>query len=268
MTSRQFEAIVATAALAGLLAACSSTVQTTSGSDYIAAYAGDGSNPVVLAAIDDDILSAAAVEPQLRFPARIGIARVADGVIAPVPPADAEQWLALAERLGDGYGSFVPVSPLVIALAMPSDTEPTPSCNYNEAQRCLAEMVRQIRLGAARQHLDAVLIYETFARAGDTSNVLAFTKLALIGFFLPTEDIEADGFANAMLVDVRNGYAYGTASAMSGDSVFRMASSGDRYQVTREANADAQVRAVASLTGEIEAMMTELRVQLAGLPNP
>ena len=52
--------------------------------------------------------------------------------------------------------------------------------------------MRRIRLGAARQHVDAVLIYEVFANSERSSNPLAVTKIALVGFFLaPSENIVA-----------------------------------------------------------------------------
>jgi hypothetical protein len=134
---------------------------------------------------------------------------------------------------------------------------------FPEFRTSLAEVVREVRLGAARQHLDAVLIYETFGRSEETSNPLAVAKLALIGFFLPTEDVEAEGFAQAVLVDVRNGYTYGTASASSERPTYRLSTSGNSYAVQREAQADAQARAVENLTGEVEAMVRELRLALA-----
>ena len=65
--------------LAGLLTACEHQIQTTSGSQYLAGYSGPvapatGSQPAPGA--DADILAAADVEPQLRFPARAGFAGV------------------------------------------------------------------------------------------------------------------------------------------------------------------------------------------------
>jgi hypothetical protein len=262
MHARSVTTLIAVAGLAGLLAACSSYIQTTSGSDYLAAYAPDDTSHQALRQIDADITKAADVEPQLRFPARLGLARIENGMLTPIPPADAEQWLALAKRLGNGFGEFVPVSPLVVALAAPSDDMPDPWTCRQAPGTCLAEIVREVRLGAARQHLDAVLIYETFGKAKKTDNMIAFTKLALIGFFLPTEDIEAEGFANAVLVDVRNGYTYGTASAASEKPAYRLTSNVDSDVGVSEANADARVRAVASLTGEVETMLHNLREAL------
>ncbi|MGF1594264.1 MAG: hypothetical protein ACFCUW_13350 [Kiloniellaceae bacterium] len=249
---------------AGLLAACDRSVQTTSGSQYLAAYdngAGEG------AATDAEIVAAANVEPQLRFPARIGLARIGPDGLAAVPAAEAEAWRGLAGRLGSGYGEFVPVSPLVAALATPESDAQVVTC---KAVRCfeapkvrLDRVVRQVRLGAARQHLDAVLIYEAFGSSEESSNPLAVTKLALIGFFLPTENVAAEGFAQAVLVDVRNGYTYGTASAVAEKPSHRLTTVGDSRDAHRSALAEAEARAVAVLAGEVEGMVRELRLALA-----
>ena len=48
----------------------------------------------------------------------------------------------------------------------------------------ISKTVHDTRLGAARQYVDAVFIYEAFATSEQTSNPLAVTKLALVGFFL------------------------------------------------------------------------------------
>lgn len=247
-----------------LLAACGHHVQTTSGSKYLAAYKTTGGDAGQSAATDAAIVAAAKVEPQLRFPARIGLARIGGDGLAPVPAAEAEAWKALAGRLGPGYGDFVPVSPLIAALATPvSATAPVHRDPFSQYRKSLAQVVREIRLGAARQHLDAVLIYETFGTSEETSNPLAVTKLALIGFFLPTEDVAAQGSAQAVLVDVRNGYSYGMASAVAEQPVRRITTSGNSYAVRQSAQEEARANATLALTGEVEAMLRDLRLALA-----
>jgi len=263
MHTKHFAKLVLAAGLIGLLAACGHQVQTTSGSQYLAAYAPGDPQGAAAGTIDAEIALAADVEPQLRFPARLGLARIENGSLTPVPPAEAEAWRALAERLGSGYGTFLPVSPLIAALAADAQAPQAPRDPFRSYQRSLTEVVRAVRLGAARQHLDAVLIYEPFGRSEETSNPLAIAKIALIGFFLPTEDIEAEGSAQAVLVDVRNGYTYGTAAATAEKPAYRLASSGNSYAARREAEGEAQTRAVANLTGEVEALLRELRLALA-----
>ena len=97
----------------------------------------------------------------------------------------------------------------------------------------MRETVWTIRLGAARQHLDVVLIYESFGKSQDRSNPLAITKLALIGYFLPTENIEAEGLAQAVLVDVRNGYHYGSAPRRRRSRPTPPTNSAKHWQATR-----------------------------------
>ena len=260
MITKRLVSLALTAGLAGLLAACGHQVQTTSGSQYLAAYdSGDGAG----AATDAEIAAAANVEPQLRFPARIGLARIGSDGLAPMPAAEAQSWRGLAARLGSGYGEFVPVSPLVAALADTPAGRPHEWDQFRTYRQTLSDVVRQVRLGAARQHLDAVLIYEAFGSSEESSNPLAVTKLALIGFFLPTENVAAEGFAQAVLVDVRNGYTYGTASAVAEKPSHRLTTVSDSRDAHRSALAEAEARAVAGLTGEVEVMVRDLRLALA-----
>ncbi|MEQ9607937.1 MAG: hypothetical protein RLN99_09750 [Kiloniellaceae bacterium] len=265
MTKRLVSLALA-AGLAGLLAACGHQVQTTSGSKYLSAYSDSEAALDREVATDAEIAAAANVEPQLRFPARIGLARIGEQGLIAVPSAEAEAWRGLAGRLGSSYGEFVPVSPLVAALATPHPSKLVVTLNQDRARSyrtSLARVVREIRLGAARQHLDAVLIYEAFGSSEESSNPLAVTKLALIGFFLPTENVAAEGFAQAVLVDVRNGYTYGTASAVAEKPSHRLTTVSDSRDAHRSALAEAEARAVAGLTGEVEVMVRDLRLALA-----
>lgn len=259
MHTRRLATLVLVVGLIGLLAACGYQVQTTSGSQYLSAYKAGSPPAGPASATDAEIAAAADVEPQLRFPARLGLARIGERGLTAVPPAEAEAWTALAQRLGGGYGEFVPVSPLIAALASDADAD---GCRRHY-DSCLAQVVKQVRLGAARQHLDAVLIYETFGKSSESSNPLAVTKLALIGFFLPTESVEAEGFAQAVLVDVRNGYTYGTASAASEEPSHRITTVADSDDAHAAARADAQTRAVENLADEVEGLVRELRLALA-----
>ena len=249
-----------------LLASCTHVVQTSSGADYLSRYSEvtEGSSAVRM---DAEIAEAANVEPTLTFPARIGVARIITGQLAPIPPAEAAAWQQMAERLGPDWGEFVPISPLVAALASPAvEAEPCARYYYGghpaSGVNCLRETVQAIRLGAARQHVDVALIYEAFSDSQDSSNPLAITKLALVGFFLPTEYVEASGVAQAILVDVRNGYPYGTAMAASEDSSGQIYVSGDLRSARGEVLAEAQVKAVQALTVEVEQMARTLRQEL------
>ena len=93
-------------------------------------------------------------------------------------------------------------------------------------------------------------------------NAVRFTKLALIGFFFPTEDVEAEGMAQAVLVDVRNGYHYGTATAVSDKPAYTISSVGNTDNAHAETQAEVRLAAVAALTKEVEKMAVDLRRDL------
>jgi hypothetical protein len=76
---------------------------------------------------------------------------------------------------------------------------------------------------SARQHTDVVLIYEVLGKSRPRSNPLAIANLALIPMWvLPSRNVEADGHAQAVLLDVRNGDTYGFASAVAEDAAFTL----------------------------------------------
>ena len=250
------------------LNACSYTTQSTSGEAYLQRYAQQAKAAGVAAAMDPEIRVSADVEPLLTFPARVGVARIENGRLSAMPQAEGEAWAALAERLGPKWGSFVPVSPLIAALAGTSQTSPSDArsrCDHRgDCFEAVEATVRKIRLGAARQHVDAVLIYEVVGKSTSRSNPLAIANIALLPmFFMPSENVEADGHAQAVLLDVRNGYTYGFASAVTEDAAFTlsslMGSSDARESVTDEA----QTAAALELVGEVETMARELRLDLA-----
>lgn len=255
-----------------LVTACTSYTQTTSGAAYLDRYA-EQAAVTGGGAMDADIRAAADVEPTLAFPARVGIARIDNGRMSPVPRAEAEAWLAMAERLGPDWGQFVPISPLIVALAALQRSEPNAGYGWDwrgremqcrDWQYCMAQTVNEIRVGAARQHVDAVLIYETSSEGESTSNPLAITKLALVGFFIaPSENAEAEGFAQALLVDVRNGYTYGFASAVVEDAAFTLSTSVNSDEALASVMDEAKTAAAIELTAEVEQMARDLRLELA-----
>lgn len=267
MQYRQMFWRLAMLAAAVSLAACDHYVQTTSGREYLSRYeqsknVNAESAASTVAADDQAVREIANVDPQLRFPARIGIARIFDGQMTAIPADEALQWRHLADTLGPDYGEFVPISPLVAALAAGSVSNAATKRNRWDGN--VEETVRAIRFGAARQHVDAVLIYEVYADSDVETNVLAVTKLILIGYFMaPSEEITANGFANAMLVDVRNGYVYGYAQSNSDKAVKSLSTSVGESAEVRQAESTARGRAVSRLVVDVEDMTRELRLQLA-----
>lgn len=223
------------------LAACGHGVQTSSGEAYNA-------RPVLHAdALTPEVRRTAAVEPMLELPARIGLARVAGGRLTAVPEAEALLWRGLAERHPEA-GRFVPLSPLVAAMAAEGGAE---------------GVLREIRLGAARQHLDAVLVYELGVRSGRSRTPLAVADLTVIGAaVLPTRSLEAQAVAEALLIDVRNGYPYLTASAAAdlGGLSDTFGAGGREERLRRKA----ALAATRRLIPELDAAFSDLAARLSG----
>jgi len=271
-------------AAAVLLAACSASVQTTSGQSYLDRYSEQtrhyqprtasvssmasetstgGLTATAPGTLAPDIAMAASVKPILEFPAHIGLVRLEDGRLSTIPPAEVKSWRTLAERLGPEFGELVPISPLIIGLAT---QEIDARMQHGRDHRSVrgGGLIHDIRIGAARQHTDAVLIYETSAKSENTSNPLAVTKLLLVGFWLaPTQYLEATATASALLVDVRNGYTYGTALGIAGDPASTLSTSVNEREAIGHVEYRSKARAVAALTKEVEQLARDLRVGLA-----
>jgi hypothetical protein len=250
--------LIASAAVAAALMGCSHTTQTTSGGDYLRTYVHEtGSSAVPMSAA---IKEAAAVEPLLRFPARIGLARIGKAynwggaALTGIPEREAAGWQKVAANLGPKFGEFVPVSPLV--------AEMFDDRNRDQRGSDAREVVRKIQLASARQHLDAVIIYESEGTADSSGNPLSIGEWTLIGaFILPSQDVDARGIAQAMMIDVRNGYPYGTARAEATDSSVTVRfATGDSEKDLAES---VRLAAVENLAPEVEKMIRDLRTELA-----
>ena len=227
---RHFFALSAALALAG----CAMVPQYTSGEDYLARY----QTPTASAqstGIDASVRQIAAVEPDLRFPARIGLARIESGRLVGVPADEARSWAAAVETLGTGFGDLIPVSPLV--------------ANMVSSQRGKngVQAVDHIRKGAARQHLDYVITYEVTDSAGSDGNALRLADLTVLGLFvLPSRDLKAEATASAIMLDVRNGYPYLTGSTFADKKgISTVVGKGDRKDKMRSAARQAAVTQIA-----------------------
>lgn len=250
------------AILALTLTSCATTTQMTSGADYLSRYkphtAIAAANTIALnttngtaANIDAQVRAIAAIEPDLHFPARIGLARIERGRLTNGPATEMQAWEGLADTLGAPYGQFVPVSPFIAEMVRPKATEKN---GYT-----IPNVIADIRRASARQHLDYVLAYEVSQNESDNSNGLSFTNLTVLGMFvIPSRNVKIKSAASAILIDVRNGYPYGTATAFATDKQARtILSSGNSREKARARN---HLLAVENLTGEVETMMKELWV--------
>lgn len=73
--------------------------------------------------------------------------------------------------------------------------------------------------------------------------------------------MKAQGIAPAMLIDVRNGYPYGTARASADDETLSARFS--TREMERDLGEAARLSAVEKLPQEVEQMMRQLRTELA-----
>lgn len=236
------------------LVACETTVQTTSGADYLErsasspnadAYA-SYSSP---AGLNEEILEIAAIEPDLRFPARIGLARLDRSTLISVPMEEGYIWSDAISGMSGEFGEFVPVNPLIA-----STVAAAPSGKYRYSQ---AEALSNIRRGAARQHLDYVLIYDAHSAKDVKANGLSFADLSVIGLFvLPSRTVDVKASASGILMDVRTGYPYATLTHFADDqAISTMNHASDRGE---DLSDKAELAAIEGLAGEAQAVFGKL----------
>lgn len=238
-----------------VLSGCDSYTQTTSGKDYLAKHG-------VLATNSDgnakdfrqELIKAASVEPTLTFPARIGLAYIENGDLSAISGEEAELWMKTGQNLGKDFGEFVPLSPLV-ANAVSGEVA---------AKDRVDAVMKKIRLGAARQHLDAVLVYETYSSFDKKSNLLAIANLTIIGgYLLPSQQVTTEGYGNAMLIDVMNGYPYGTVKSIIPKEESLASSWGWGSDDRKETSDKIKLKVTEKLSTETEEMLKRLRMELA-----
>ncbi len=236
------------------LTACATVPQYTSGQDYLSRY--NTSKNTTFAqntGTDAAVHHIAAVEPDLRFPARIGLARIGEyGRLVSVPMDEAQSWRSAAETLGSEFGDLIPVSPLVANMVS--------SQNGKNG----AEVIDHIRRGAARQHLDYVITYEVSDKTKSDGNALRIADLTVLGLFvLPSRNLKAEASASAILLDVRNGYPYLTGSTFADKKgISTVIGKGDRKDKLR--NAARQV-AVSQIAAEFADGLRDLKLVADGV---
>ena len=241
------------------LSACATTSQYTSGADYLARYntksaysAATSHNSISTPAIDSEIREIAAIEPNLEFPARIGLARIEQGQLIGVPHDEAEYWRASADRLGHGFGQFIPVSPLVAEMV------------GNGKPHFKGNVVNHIRRGAARQHLDYVIAYEVNHKSESQKNELGIADLSILGLFvLPSRNVDVQSTASAILMDVRNGYPYLTGSTFADKSgISTLVGRSDKKDRLKDAS---RIVAVDKISDEFAQGLKELKLVSDGI---
>ncbi len=244
-----------------LISACAHTVQTTSGSEYLKNYNSSFEHPNYSSNDDDrkdfkkQLIETASIEPILRFPARIGLARIDQGQISVLSEEEVGAWKITKENLGNSFGEFIPISPLIAAMASSEHVK-------NDGTKQINQLMNKLRLAAAKQHLDALLVYELFSSSSTQSNILSIMNISIIGgYIFPSNEINAKGIANAMLIDVIQGYPYGTAQTKVDESEY--STLWGEWENSNQLNNKVKIAAAVKLTKEVEEMFKKLRWELA-----
>ncbi|MEM7469315.1 MAG: hypothetical protein AAF387_20860 [Pseudomonadota bacterium] len=238
-----------------LISACSRHIQTTSGNDYLAAIErhNGSADDALPESIETRIRKAAAIEPTLRFPIRLGLAKIQHGRVKSIPPDEASVWLALQERLNDDFGKMIPIHPISVNLAT---GESQSKCDTEN------NTVNQLRLAGATQHLDAILMYEIKEKDEHRSNMLSVANLTVIGgFLLPTTSVTTDTSAHALLIDVEQGYPYGAIDVGGSNEI--LATTWGSDSAKKRSRAELHDRIMNELSGEAFEMFRDLRIDLA-----
>ena len=234
----------------------SHSVQTTSGREYLNKYEDLDLPQGKAGSIDEEVREIANIEPTLRFPARIGLAKLYNGRISNLSVEEVEGWDKAKEEMGSKFGEFVPVSSMIAELAYtaPKRTKDTPIVKSSE-------IFRKVRLGAARQHIDYVLLYEVFSETKTTKLASSVANWTIIGgYFIPSRKIQTTGHANALLLDVRSGYPYGTASSsLTADELSAWHNNRDKSRNLADKN---QIATSLKLIPEARKMMEKLMQNL------
>jgi len=253
--------LVLTVFAAIVLAGCEHNTQLTSGKEYLSRYGGteslaNANEKSRTISIAELAIEAANNEPILDFPARIGLARVKASewghhlTLTGIPGDEASSWKKLQYKLGAGYGEIVPIGPMIAAVSQRVDQK--------------TDTIAEIRIAAARQHLDAVLIYQAETVAEERGNALAAANITVIGgFFLPNTVTEAEGVGLAILIDPITGYPYGTAQALVEKEDVVTSSWGWGEGLQARLVERARSRVVSGLVDEVFEMIKDLRLELA-----
>jgi hypothetical protein len=207
------------------------------------------------------VAEVAAVEPALQFPARLGLARIEHGNLTEIPAAEKQAWLDLREKLGPSFGEFIPLSTFVAEMVYTA--QPTRRDGF-ASNSTLRETIDRIRLGAARQHLDAVLIYEVALESEMNATGWSLLDWTIIGMSAQTHRAHATAHSSALLIDVRNGYPYGTAGAVAQNETAAAVYGSE--EKLRDQRLKVTGAAVNNLTPHIETMLRRLAVELPQSP--
>ncbi|MGD1925722.1 MAG: hypothetical protein ACFB03_16270 [Paracoccaceae bacterium] len=255
-----------------LLGACTAGTQTTSGAAYLARAAetaverqtvlhrtalGHGKESVETiesATVEDLVRKAAAVEPVLPVPARIALVRIERGTFSLVPTRESKIWQAAFERHA-ALGSLSALDPFIAEYAyqavLPDD--------HRRISDATSELLSRVRIGAARQHFDAVLVYEVGAQSRKNGLEHGLSSITVLARGPMRSDAPGrEGLTRAVLIDVRNGYPYASATAEVDLDLPDRAWWDDSDQSDHSDYDLAVERLVTALTARVEQQLAEL----------
>jgi hypothetical protein len=208
------------------------------------------------AQLNAEVAALFAVRPRLQTPARIALARLDGQRIAQPSDEEMTAWVALAGRLGAGFGEFVPLDPMMSELA----AEAVSTAQGPDAVR--RSGLADLRRGSALIKADYALVYQVASNSRESDNLLSVTDWTIIGLWItPSRNVEGKALAQAALIDVRTGLPLGTATAQAERRGLARAT--DAYQRSAQEADAAALEAVQKLTEEVETLAAQLLAESA-----
>lgn len=175
--------------------ACSQTLQAGTASEHRGASRVQALNaePAEPVNFRSELRALSANAKPLVFPARMGLARIENGGMTPLPEREAEIWRDTATDLGTDFGSFAALN------------------TFTAAPEGGGDVMSRVRRAATQQGLDYVLVYSVEAGADNIGTAFSLLNLTIIGaYVVPTRDIEAQVTLSAAFVDVETGHIHAT----------------------------------------------------------
>lgn len=196
--------------------------------------------------LDQRAAAAASARPSFSLPARIGIARIENGVITPIPPEEWTTWQALRQQMSPAIGELSPVTALVAQSLTTGGVSGTPH-----------DAITHLRLAAAREQLDLILLYDVSTVHTLERTEASFLDITIVGAWaFRTHKSHATAHASATLIDVRSGLSCGSAIGNATD-VCSAALLGSEEKLYRQ-RALVMRRAVSTLSTEVGGLMDRL----------
>jgi len=119
-----------------------------------------------------------------------------------------------------------------------------------------------VRLGAAQQHTDSVLVYETKSTSKKEDTAWQLLDWTIIGYFtVPSTSVTAEAITNALFFDVRSGYPYVKLQGRATTEAF--ATSNATSDAMSDLNNIARTEAIIDMIGQIEPALQKLEPETA-----